>query len=223
MNKILVKTRSLDGLISTPQFMGEGTIKYNIVSPNISSSRTHSRSVWSQGYFKKVSMSQLTKHFSNVQSGDTVIIENKLDLLAHYWDAVSDRPAGNHNPLISLSAMRSLYDALIDGIRSLEAAPVLLSLTPVDPVRYLNYVSNGRDRENIRRWTGWNLNTFCQMHELYNRELFSLAEEKQNPVVNLSKLYSDDFVSSDCLLDDGYSLSPKGQSLVDEVISSIRL
>ena len=153
----------------------------------------------------------------------TVVIQPESGL-QYNWKAIASNPSARHESQIDLVAYKALYTNRIAQVRASGQEPVLVSLPIIDENRYFAYITRGmttQERKNILFWLGGNIERLRNIHALYNLALFRLAAQQCVHLVDITSpmLASTHF---DELLDqDGVSLSPAGEALVNSELASL--
>ena len=112
----------------------------------------------------------------------------------------------------------STYTAIISGIKELGKIPVLLSLPPIDSIRYFDHISKGLNGDNILAWMKGNKQFITNWHERYNIEIFKLAIGCGVPVIDITSVFLEKKNYSYYLCEDGIHPNAKGQKLIAEAI-----
>ena len=153
----------------------------------------------------------------------TVIIQPESGLL-YDWKAIAANPGEHHEPKMDLVAYKALYINKIAQARACGQEPVLVSLPIMDENRYFAFITRGmslQERKNVLYWLGGHIERLRNIHALYNLSLFRLASAQCIHIIDVTSpmLASDHF---DQLLEqDGVTLSPEGQALVDDELASL--
>ena len=153
----------------------------------------------------------------------TVIIQPESGL-QYDWQAIAADPSAKHNPQMDLVAYKALYTNRIAQARAQGMEPVLVSLPIIDENRYFAFITRGmsiQERKNVLYWLGGHIERLRNLHELYNLLLFRLASAQCVHIIDVTSpmLASDHY---DQLLEqDGITLSPEGQALVDDELASL--
>ena len=65
-------------------------------------------------------------------------------------------PDKEHLPLTSMADFKQNIAAMTEELRAQGVQPIMMTLPPIEPNRYLDFVSrNGNSRENILKWLGY--------------------------------------------------------------------
>lgn len=144
--------------------------------------------------------------------------------LQYDWQAIAADPSAKHNPQMDLVAYKALYTNRIAQARAQSLEPVLVSLPIIDENRYFSFITRGmsiQERKNVLYWLGGHIERLRNIHALYNLALFRLAATQCVHIIDITSpmLASDHY---DQLLEqDGVTLSPEGQALVDDELASL--
>ena len=98
--------------------------------------------------------------------------------------------------------------------------PVLLSLQPIDSIKYFDYISKKLNTDNILKWREVNKQFLTNWHERYNIEVFKLAINKDIPIIDITSKFLEIKNYSNLLLlcDDGIHPNEKGYKIIAEAI-----
>ena len=153
----------------------------------------------------------------------TVIIQPESGL-QYNWQAIAADPGAKHEPKMDLVAYKAQYTNRIAQARAHGQEPVLVSLPIMDENRYFAFITRGmsmQERKNVLYWLGGKIERLRNLHALYNLALFRLASTQCVHIIDITSpmLASDHY---DQLLEqDGVTLSPEGQALVDDELASL--
>lgn len=150
--------------------------------------------------------------------GDTVVIEYAGNVCDFDWQAISEHPGGQHEPAQSLAEFKQLYINLIRNLRASGLQPLLLSLPGLCAHRFINHVSENRDRVNILRWLGGEASFINERYEQYAKALQEVAEADAVPVIDISELFRQQGRPDDYYDADGIHLNEAGNALVNKKI-----
>lgn len=144
--------------------------------------------------------------------------------LQYDWQAIAADPSAKHNPQMDLVAYKALYTNRIAQARAQGLEPVLVSLPIIDENRYFAFITRGmsiQERKNVLYWLGGHIERLRNIHALYNLALFRLASTQCVHIIDITSpmLASDHF--NQLLEQDGVTLSPEGQALVDDELASL--
>ena len=151
-------------------------------------------------------------------SGRYVILEFGGNDCDFNWKEVAQDPERKHLPMSTIEDFVSTYTAIISGIKELGKIPVLLSLPPIDSIRYFDHISKGLNGDNILAWMKGNKQFITNWHERYNIEIFKLAIGCGVPVIDITSVFLEKKNYSYYLCEDGIHPNAKGQKLIAEAI-----
>ena len=157
----------------------------------------------------------------------TLIIQPESGL-QYNWQAIAANPSGQHDPLMDLVAYKAQYTNKIAQARAHGQEPVLVSLPIMDENRYFAFITRGmsmQERKNLLYWLGGKTERLRNIHALYNLSLFRLAAQQcAQQCVHIIDITSPMLASAhyeQLLEQDGVTLSPEGQQLVDNELSTL--
>ena len=144
--------------------------------------------------------------------------------LQYDWQAIAADPSAKHNPQMDLVAYKALYTNRIAQARAQGLEPVLVSLPIIDENRYFAFITRGmsiQERKNVLYWLGGHIERLRNIHALYNLALFRLASTQCVHIIDIpSPMLARDHYDQ-LLEQDGVTLSPEGQALVDDELASL--
>ena len=153
----------------------------------------------------------------------TIIIQPESGL-QYDWKAIAIDPSGHHEPKIDLVAYKALYINKIAQARACGQEPVLVSLPIMDENRYFAFITRGmsmQERKNILYWLGGTTERLRNIHAMYNLALFRLASLQCIHIVDITSPMLADTHFDELLEQDGITLSPAGEALVNEELASL--
>jgi len=147
------------------------------------------------------------------QEGDIVLIEFGGNDCDFRWDEISKTPDEAHEPKTPLALFGENLQAMIDVFKSLRTSPILMSLPPLEPNRYLEWISRGLSRVNILKWLD-DVNKIYRWQEVYNDTVVDVARKNDLRLIDVRKrfLMSERYTSLIC--DDGIHPNERGHELL---------
>ena len=181
-----------------------------------------------------VSIENKAKFGSTVGIGKNIISKN-IDLIKetkskyvvmefggndcdYNWAEISENPDKEYNSKSTIAEFIEIYSYLIDELKKIEKEPVLLSLPPIDSVKYFNYISRKLNADNILKWMEGNKQFLTNWHERYNIEVFKLAINNNIPIVDITSKFLETKNYSRLLCDDGIHPNEDGHKVIAEAI-----
>ncbi len=130
------------------------------------------------------------------------------------WAAVAADPTGEHECKVPPARFRALLQAAVEQVRSAGGKPLLTTLPPIDPEKYLAWICrNGLSRERILLWLG-DLNAIYRWQELYANLVRSLSESLRVPLVDLREAFLSRRRMDGLLCADGIHPTDRGHELI---------
>ena len=130
------------------------------------------------------------------------------------WSKVAAEPDGEHQPKTPLDRFQELYKQAIDLVRSHGSEPVLMSLPPICPGRYLNWICReGLSRERILHWLGEE-NTIYRWQEMYSGAVALLAARLDLPLLDVRSRFLSRRDYTSLIARDGIHLTQAGYELI---------
>ena len=111
---------------------------------------------------------------------------------------------------------------MVDTLRENDIKPVIVSLPPIDPDRFVNWVSKGLNKDNIMQFLG-NKTRIYTHHEAYNLALLEVAKEKNTDLIDVRKSFLLDKNYTRFLCSDGIHLNDEGQVVMKSCFESYLL
>jgi lysophospholipase L1-like esterase len=152
---------------------------------------------------------------------DIVLIEFGGNDCDFRWDEISASPGEQHLPKTPIGQFGEALQSIIDLFRSIDIRPVLMALPPLEPGRFLDWVSRGLDRANILAWLG-DVNRIYRWQEAYSDIVVQTANANGLRVLDVRKdfLVSDNYAAKFCA--DGMHPNEAGQTVIlDSILSYV--
>ena len=153
----------------------------------------------------------------------TLIIQPESGL-QYNWQEIAANPSGQHEPVMDLVAYKAQYTNRIAQARAHGQEPVLVSLPIMDENRYFAFITRGmsmQERKNLLYWLGGKTERLRNIHALYNLSLFRLATQQCVHIIDITSPMLASAHYEQLLEQDGVTLSPEGQQLVDNELSTL--
>ncbi|MCY0880684.1 MAG: GDSL-type esterase/lipase family protein [Firmicutes bacterium] len=132
------------------------------------------------------------------------------------WGEVAAQPEEDFQPRVPLDQFVQNMQQIIDQLQQLGKRVVLLSLPPIDPRRYYEFLAKKYSRA-IAHWIGRCGGIFW-WQEQYNQALKDLAEERRTPWVDIRHLASQTLPLEQLLSEDGIHPTPAGYHALAQFI-----
>ena len=137
------------------------------------------------------------------------------------WAAIAADPEGSYVSKTPPETFRSSYRRAVELVKESGREPVLLTLPPIHPVRYLNFICrDGLKKENILHWLG-DVDAIYRWQQMYSEMVSKLAQGEGLRSIDLRAVFLRDTHSPEELLCvDGIHPSRLGQRLIFETLSA---
>lgn len=160
------------------------------------------------------------KYLQKGNHSDAVMLELGGNDSDFDWREVAARPDDEHSPKTPLSRFTDVYRRLIRLLRDHGISPVISTLPPVCPERYLDWICrDGLDRNAILHWLG-DANTIYRYQESYSRAIDELAAENGCARVDLRGAFLANRRIDDLYCEDGIHPNEKGQIIIRNTLIS---
>ncbi|ALC82357.1 MULTISPECIES: SGNH/GDSL hydrolase family protein [Bacillus] len=132
------------------------------------------------------------------------------------WNEVAENPDKEHQPIVPLERYLENVKTIVTKLQSAGITPVILTLPPLDPVRYYTFIS-GNSGISISHWIG-RMGGIEHWHGLYNRSLNKLIKELGVSKIDVRSALKKTGELIDFISDDGIHLTSKGYKVLSEEI-----
>ena len=129
------------------------------------------------------------------------------------WDEISNSPRGIHLPQVPLPQFEEIYVKIINLIKAAGSLPAIMTLPPLDPEKFLNWVSKGLNRENIIKYLG-DAKAIYKWHESYNTVVENISEKCAVRLLDIRGVFLRQNTYTDYLCIDGMHPNAKGHALI---------
>ncbi len=130
------------------------------------------------------------------------------------WNEISMAPDKDHFPLTAMADFKQNITSMTEELRSHGVQPIMMTLPPIDPNRYLDFVSrNGNSRENILKWLGY-VEKIYETHKSYSDAAASIARERMVPLVDVRSAFPSGDALGEYMCIDGVHPDKKGYQLI---------
>ena len=147
-----------------------------------------------------------------------VLIEYGGNDCNYEWKSVSDFPDGIHDPVTPLILFEKLYLEIINNIKKAGGIPIIMSLPPIEPSRYLAWITrNGLSASNILKWLG-DVNMIYRFQELYSNAISKIAYGTNSLFIDVRSYFLDKHNYGELLCSDGIHPNSKGQKLITDAM-----
>ncbi|MGD6818006.1 SGNH/GDSL hydrolase family protein [Metabacillus sp. 84] len=133
------------------------------------------------------------------------------------WKEVTKNPEAEHLPIVPLSRYLSNVNMMISRLQEAGITPIILTLPPLDPVRYYYYLYNqyGSSIGHLISLKGG----MEYWHGMYNLRLIELAQERKAAVIDVRTALYQAGPLSELISEDGIHLTSAGYKVVGREIA----
>lgn len=136
------------------------------------------------------------------------------------WAEISQNPFDDHTCATPPDKFRTLYKKAIALVREAGSQPILTTLPPIMPDRYLTHICQpGLSRENILRWAG-DVNVIYRWHEKYSLDIMRIAQEEGVDLIDLRAPFLSRRHLGGLICDDGIHPNRAGQKLIADAFAA---
>lgn len=135
------------------------------------------------------------------------------------WDQVARLPEEEHIPVVPLNRYLNNIKLITEKISSSGSMPVLLSLLPLDPVRYYQALMTHYS-QNIGHWISC-CGGIEHWHGMYNRSLKELADKLHVTLFDLRTAFKKKGDLSELINEDGLHPTATGYQAMAEILLSV--
>ena len=136
------------------------------------------------------------------------------------WNEISMEPDKEHLPLTSMADFKQNIAAMTEELRAQGVQPIMMTLPPREPNRYLDFVSrNGNSRENILKWLGY-VEKIYETHKSYSDAVAEIAQERMVPLVDVRSAFPSGDALGEYMCIDGVHPDKKGYQLIADSFAS---
>lgn len=136
----------------------------------------------------------INRHAEEIAAAQYTIIEYGGNDCDFYWKRIAVNPEAEHLPKTTIRAFCDSLRLLIDRVRALGSTPLILSLPPIISDSYFAFFSRSMDtsqKDNILGWMGGEVESIERWHENYNSALFTVANETNTPILDITHPFDD--------------------------------
>lgn len=175
--------------------------------------------VINKGVFNDSSESLLKRLEKDVmeENPDYVIIAIGGNDCNFNWNDVTENPEAEHQANVPIDRYLANIKTMIKRMKEAGITPIVMTLPPLDPVRYYQFLSN-QHGTSISHWicmTGG----IEYWHGLYNERLSKLADEWNIAKIDVRKALKQAGSQQEIISDDGIHLTPIGYKALGKEIS----
>ncbi|MBX4260061.1 SGNH/GDSL hydrolase family protein [Clostridium estertheticum] len=177
--------------------------------------------VYNAGKFGNTIIRGALKMYNDVikKSPDIVLVEFGGNDCDYKWDEIAKNPEMEYKPNTDIYTFRETLLSMIETLKNNHIMPVLLTLPPLDPLKYFNWISkeDSAAEENILHWLGTKDRLFT-WHNSYSKMITEVANETDTVLIDVRSEFLKHNDYTRFLCKDGIHPNIEGQSLIATVI-----
>ncbi|MBW9171977.1 SGNH/GDSL hydrolase family protein [Clostridium estertheticum] len=177
--------------------------------------------VYNAGKFGNTIIRGALKMYNDVikKSPDIVLVEFGGNDCDYKWDEIAKNPEMEYKPNTDIYTFRETLLSMIDTLKNNHIMPVLLTLPPLDPLKYFNWISkeDSTSEKNILHWLGTKDRLFT-WHNSYSKMITQVANETDTVLIDIRSEFLKHNDYTQFLCKDGIHPNIDGQSLIATVI-----
>ena len=170
--------------------------------------------VYNAGKFGNTIIRGALKMYNDVikKSPDMVLVEFGGNDCDYKWDEIAKNPEMEYKPNTDISTFRETLLSMVDTLKNNHIIPVLLTLPPLDPLKYFNWISkeNITSEKNILHWLGTKDRLFT-WHNSYSKMISQVAKETGTVLIDVRSEFLKHSDYTQFLCKDGIHPNVEGQ------------
>lgn len=133
------------------------------------------------------------------------------------WQQVSQAPDQEHTPKVAMEDFVAGYRAAIRKAKTLAGTVAVCSLMPLDPQKFMDYISQGNSYARILHWLG-DVSMLFRWQQLYSDSAMDVAREEGCLVVDARREFMARHDFGELLCPDGIHPSAKGHRILRDAL-----
>jgi len=130
------------------------------------------------------------------------------------WNEVAQNPDGDHEPKTPVSEYEKTIKQMIVTLREKGIEPVLTNLHPIDPVKYLDWITkDGTSKEAILKWLK-DVFKIYRFQELYSLTINKISQQLNVRLIDIRKAFLKAGNLMELLCQDGIHPNEKGHEIM---------
>jgi acyl-CoA thioesterase I len=154
---------------------------------------------------------------------DIVLIEFGGNDCDYRWDEIAQDPSREFHPNTECSTFHELLSGLVVKLQTMQIVPVLVTLPPLDPDKYLTWISHNSEqaKNNILQFIG-SVSHIYAWHERYNAAVLRVAEETKTRLIDIRSAFLENEDYTTLICGDGIHPNKDGHKVIAEILQYIQ-
>ena len=161
----------------------------------------------------------MTADLNRLSGADAAVIEFGGNDCDFDWAAIAANPDGDHQPKTPIHTFCHEVETMVDEVRAHGIRPVLTTLPPLEPERFVATISKGLNLNNILKWLGSALTTY-RWQESYSDAIAEIARRKNCLLIDLRRAFLTERHYENLICADGMHPNASGHRLMANVLNS---
>lgn len=158
----------------------------------------------------------MEKGIEKLSPGHVAVIEYGGNDIDFHWEQIAQEPEKEHQPQTPPEQYRKNMEDMVELAMGREVVPVLVTLPPIDPKRYFDWLSRDIEKkENILKWLG-GVETIYRAHAAYDQIIREVAEKFRCHLIDVRRAFTQQGDYNDYLCLDGIHPNERGHNLMEK-------
>lgn len=207
------------GIILRPNSDRYGTLKMNVhdvIGTDESVVKIENYSMMGSTITKGINI--IERHYDKIKHYSNILLEFGGNDCDYNWKEISENPQGSFTCNTPIKLFTQKYSELIKLIRDQQGNPIMISLPPLVPDKYFNWISKNLNKDNILKWLNGDVNAIYRWQELYNTQVSLLASQLKVPLIDIRSAFLMQADYRQFMCEDGIHPNEQGYSLIYKTI-----
>jgi len=136
------------------------------------------------------------------------------------WKEIAEHPELDHPPAFSVESFTDTYRSMVRRLKERGILPILTTLPPLEPRRFLDWWCRGADEDAVIAWMGGSVCNVYSHQEKYSRAVERLAAEEQVPLADIRGAFLEHNRLDQLICMDGTHPNSAGQRLITKTFDA---
>ncbi len=136
----------------------------------------------------------LDRHPEVIAQSDYTFLEYGGNDCDFEWEKIGDDPEADYQPKTMLESFKESFADLVRRVKEAGSRPLIISLPPIDSENYFGFLTRNMDdrqRSNVLKWLGGDVNIIGKWHESYNMALFQVAAATDTQIIDVTRSFDE--------------------------------